>query len=44
MAEKALVHAVDALQGARYFEIAERNPSQELFAVGWFANRLGPLS
>lgn len=36
--------AIDSLQGARYVEIAEKNASQEAFAYGWFANRLGILS
>jgi lysozyme family protein len=43
-AEAVLLRAVDALQGARYIEIAERNPSQEAFAYGWIANRVGPLA
>lgn len=42
-AETILLRAVDALQGARYIEIAEKNPSQEAFAFGWLANRVGPL-
>lgn len=43
VAETALLHAVDSLQGARYIEIGEANPSQEAFALGWLVNRLGPL-
>lgn len=39
-AEKVLLQAVDALQGARYIEIAERNPSQEAFAFGWLDKRI----
>lgn len=41
MAETVLLRATDALQAARYIEIAERNPSQETFAYGWIANRIG---
>lgn len=40
-AETLLLRAVDALQGARYIEIAERNPSQEAFEAGWLSNRIG---
>lgn len=40
-AETVLFRAVDSLQGARYIEIAEKNPSQEAFALGWLANRVG---
>lgn len=36
--------AVDGLQAARYVEIAEGNKSQETFAYGWLANRVGVLS
>lgn len=43
VAETALLHGVDALQGARYIEIGEANPSQEAFGLGWLVNRLGPL-
>lgn len=43
LAEKALLQATDALQGARYIEIAEANPSQEAFAFGWITQRVGSL-
>jgi Putative secretion activating protein len=33
--------AIDALQGARYIDIVEANPSQEVFAYGWLSQRLG---
>lgn len=36
--------ALDALQGARYIEIAEANPTQESFVYGWIANRIGVLA
>lgn len=35
--------ALDSLQGARYIEIAEKNPSQEAFAYGWLSQRLGTI-
>lgn len=35
--------AIDGLQAARYVEIAEASPSQEAFAYGWLANRVGLL-
>lgn len=41
---EVLRKALDALQGARYIEIAESNPSQETFAYGWLANRIGVLA
>jgi len=28
------------MQGQRYIEICERNPSQEQFFYGWIANRV----
>lgn len=37
----ALLNALNCLQGARYIEIAENNPSQEAFAFGWMLNRIG---
>jgi lysozyme family protein len=43
-AEVLLLRATDALQGARYIEIAENNPSQEAFEAGWLGNRVGVLS
>jgi lysozyme family protein len=39
--EAVLVRAVDALQGARYVELAEARPADEAFAYGWLANRVG---
>ena len=39
-AENAVLLGLDALQGARYVEIAEKNPSQEVFELGWLVNRL----
>jgi lysozyme family protein len=39
--EKVLIKACEALQGARYIEIAEHNGSQEDFEFGWLANRIG---
>jgi typhoid toxin secretion A len=32
--------ALNSLQGVRYIEIAENNPSQETFTVGWFDKRV----
>lgn len=43
-AGEVLRKAIDGLQAARYIEIAENNPSQESFAYGWLANRIGVLS
>jgi len=39
--ETLLIRACDCLQGARYIEIAEKNPSQEVFEAGWLGNRVG---
>lgn len=39
--EGVLLKGVDALQGARYISIAERNPTQEAFVVGWLDHRVG---
>lgn len=33
--EKALVHALNCMQGAHYIEVAARNPSQRKFVDGW---------
>ena len=33
--EKALVHALNCMQGAHYIELAARNPSQRKFTDGW---------
>lgn len=35
-----LLRALNALQGARYVEIAEANPSQETFEYGWLRERV----
>jgi lysozyme family protein len=43
-AGEVLRKAIDGLQAARYVEIAEDNPTQESFAYGWLANRIGVLS
>ena len=40
-AETVLLRAIEALQGERYIELAERRPSQEVFLYGWLANRIG---
>lgn len=34
---KVLTKALNCLQGHRYIEITQRDPSQEVFAWGWFA-------
>lgn len=39
--ERALVSALDALQGARYIAIVEARPTQRAFVYGWLAHRLG---
>lgn len=39
--EKVLARAVDALQGEKYLELAERRPANENFLYGWLANRIG---
>ncbi|MFH4094328.1 putative peptidoglycan-binding domain-containing protein, partial [Acinetobacter baumannii] len=39
--EKVLVRVLNIMQGQRYIEICERNPSQEQFFYGWIANRIG---
>ena len=39
--EAVLLKAVEALQGQRYLELAERRPANEAFVYGWLANRLG---
>jgi lysozyme family protein len=33
--QEAMLKALNCLQGARYIEIAENNPSQESFTFGW---------
>lgn len=37
--EAVLLKALNALQGARFIAIAERNPSQEAFVYGWLRER-----
>jgi lysozyme family protein len=41
LGEAVLVKACDALQGARYLDLAEQRPANEAFLYGWLANRLG---
>ncbi len=38
--EAVLVRALNALQGARYIEIAENRPAQQVFVFGWLAERV----
>ncbi|MBZ6378675.1 hypothetical protein B5C34_11690 [Pacificimonas flava] len=39
--EMILLRALDALQGARYIELAEARPANESFVYGWLSKRLG---
>jgi lysozyme family protein len=39
LGETILLRALNSLQGARYIEIAENQPSQEAFVFGWLAAR-----
>jgi lysozyme family protein len=39
--EGVLMKALEALQGERYLDLAERRPASEAFLYGWLANRLG---
>ncbi len=39
--ERILMKALEALQGERYLDLAERRPANEAFLYGWLANRLG---
>lgn len=39
-AEAVLVKAVNALQGARYIDLAEQRPANEAFAFGWLKHRV----
>ena len=39
--ETVLLRAMEALQGARYIELAENRPANESFVYGWLANRIG---
>ena len=36
-----LLKALEALQGERYLDLAERRPANEAFLYGWLANRAG---
>jgi lysozyme family protein len=38
--EAVLLRALNALQGARYIEIAENQPTQQAFVFGWLAERV----
>lgn len=42
--ETVLLRALEALQGARYIEIAEARPANESFVFGWLAQRIGDFS
>lgn len=44
MGEAVLLKALDALQGARYFDITETRSANEAFLYGWLANRVGALA
>lgn len=35
------LRALNCLQGARYIDIAEKDPSQEVFVYGWLLQRVG---
>jgi lysozyme family protein len=39
--EAVLLKALEALQGERYLNLAERRPANEAFLYGWLANRIG---
>jgi lysozyme family protein len=39
--EGVLLKAIEALQGERYLDLAERRPANEAFLYGWLANRIG---
>ena len=39
--EAVLLKAIEALQGARYIELAETRPANQAFLYGWLANRIG---
>ncbi|HGW3827286.1 TPA: glycoside hydrolase family 108 protein [Acinetobacter baumannii] len=38
--EKVMLKVLNIMQGQRYIEICERNPTQEQFFYGWIANRI----
>ena len=39
--QAVLLKAIEALQGERYVDLAERRPANEAFLYGWLANRIG---
>ena len=39
--ETVLLKGIEALQGARYIDLAESRPANEAFLYGWLANRIG---
>jgi lysozyme family protein len=39
--ERILMKALEALQGERYLDLAERRPANEAFLYGWLTNRIG---
>lgn len=39
--ETVLLRAIEALQGSRYIELAEKRPANQAFLYGWLANRIG---
>ena len=41
--EAVLLKAIEALQGERYIDLAEKRPGNEAFLYGWLANRIGTL-
>ncbi|MGQ0440576.1 putative peptidoglycan-binding domain-containing protein [Bacillus sp. B-TM1] len=38
--EKVMLKILNIMQGQRYIEICERNPTQEQFFYGWISNRI----
>ncbi|HAV5443271.1 hypothetical protein N3K59_04275 [Acinetobacter baumannii] len=38
--EKVMLKVLNIMQGQRYIEICERNPTQEQFFYGWISNRI----
>lgn len=38
---RVLLKAIEALQGERYIDLAERRPANEAFLYGWLENRIG---
>lgn len=39
--EQVLIKAINALQGARYIDLAEHRPADRVFVYGWIKNRIG---